>query len=69
MGRSCGKGIGERMSIWHKLSQACVIALILIAAWVAYRIYAVGQAWVWIIAYWIVLTMKNLCDFLAIKKK
>lgn len=57
------------MSIWQKLSQACVIALILIAAWVAYQIHAVGQAWVWIIAYWIVLTMKNLCDWLAIRKK
>ena len=57
------------MSIWQKLSQAYVITLILIAAWVAYRIYAVGQAWILVIAYWIVLTMKNLCDFLAIKKK
>lgn len=57
------------MSIWQKLSQACVIVLTLIAAWVAYQIYAVGQAWVWIITYWIVLTMKNLCDWLSIRKK
>ena len=57
------------MSIWQKLSQACVIVLTLIAAWVAYLIYSVGQAWVWIIAYWIVLTMKNLCDWLSIRKK
>lgn len=57
------------MSIWQKLSQACVIVLTLIAAWVAYQIYIVGQAWVWIIMYWIVLTMKNLCDWLSIRKK
>lgn len=57
------------MSIWQKLSQTCVIMLILIAAWVAYRIYAVGQAWSWIVVYWIVLTTKNLCDWLAIRKK
>ena len=32
-------------------------------------IYAVGQAWAYIVAYWIVLTLKNLCDFLASRKK
>lgn len=57
------------MSFWQKMSQLCVIALILIAAWVAWRIYTVGQAWVYIIAYWIVLTLKNLCDLLASREK
>ena len=54
------------MSFWQKMSQLCVIALILIAAWVAWRIYTVGQAWVYIIAYWIVLTLN---DLLASRKK
>lgn len=57
------------MSFGQKMSQLCVIALILIAAWVAWRIYTVGQAWAYIIAYWIVLTLKNLCDLLASRKK
>ena len=57
------------MSFWQKMSQLCVIALILIASWVAWRIYSVGQAWAYIIAYWIVLTLKNLCDLMASRKK
>lgn len=57
------------MSFWQKMSQLCVIVLIVTAAWIARRIYSVGQAWAYIIAYWIVLTLKNLCDFLASRKK
>ena len=57
------------MSVWKKLSQICVFALILIAAWVARTIYVEGQAWSWIVGYWTVLTFKNLCDYLTIKIK
>lgn len=57
------------MNIWKTLSQICVFLLICIAAIVAVRIYIYGQAWNWIIGYWVVLTIKNVFDFIAVRNK
>lgn len=57
------------MNIWKILSQTCMFLLIYIAAIIAIRIYIYGQAWEWIIGYWVVLTVKNAFDFIAVQKK
>ena len=57
------------MNDWKKLSRLCAVWLILNAAWVAWRIFTVGQAWIWIVIYWIIVTFKNLCDLMAALKK
>ena len=56
------------MDIWKKLSQVCVFFLIVIAALVAVMIFLTGKAWEPIILYWIVLTVKNLFDYIETKK-
>lgn len=53
---------------WKAMSQACVLALIAIAAIVAGMLIFSLSAWRVIILYWIVLTVKNACDWMAIKK-
>ena len=57
------------MSFWQKMSQLCVIALIMIAAVVAMMLMCGVSAWLVIILYWVVLTGKNACDLMALKKK
>ena len=57
------------MSFWQKMSQLCVIALIVIAAVVAVMLMCGVSAWLVIILYWVVLTGKNTCDLMAFKKK
>lgn len=57
------------MSIWQKLSQICVILLILIAGVVASMLIAGIPAWLVIILYWVVLTIKNLFDYIGLKSK
>ncbi len=57
------------MSFWQKMSQLCVIALIMIAAVVAVMLMCGVSAWLVIILYWVVLTGKNVCDYLALKRK
>lgn len=57
------------MNIWKALSQVCIFLLIYIAMVVAVRIYVYGQAWGWIISYWVVLTVKNVFDFLSTQTK
>lgn len=57
------------MSFWQKMSQLCVIALIVIAAIVAVMLMCGVPAWLVIILYWVVLTGKNACDLMALKKK
>lgn len=52
-------------------SQFCVIALMLIAGIVSYRQYKKDKkpdamTWALIVSYWVVLTVKNLCDYLHI---
>lgn len=57
------------MSIWQKLSQLCVVLLIVIAAVVAVLLILGISAWLVIICYWLVLTCKNACDVLANREK
>ncbi len=57
------------MSFWQKMSQLCVIALIMIAAVVSVMLMCGVSAWLVIILYWVVLTGKNACDLMALKKK
>ena len=48
------------------VSQILIIVLILIAATVAVGLMRKQNMWKWIIAYWIVLTLKNVSDFLKL---
>lgn len=49
-------------------SQICIIGLIIIAAVVS--IFQIKRqpkkAWLWIIGYWILLTVKNIYDLMAV---
>lgn len=45
-------------------SQVAVICLILIAAYVSYLQITKKHAWRWIVAYWVVLTIKNFFDWM-----
>lgn len=57
------------MSFWQKMSQMLVVALIVIAAIVAVMLMCGVSAWLVIILYWVVLTGKNACDYLALRRK
>ena len=57
------------MSFWQKMSQMLGVALIVIAAIVAVMLMYGVPAWLVIILYWVVLTGKNACDLMALKKK
>lgn len=51
------------------ISKILVVLLALIAGYVSYRQYkhgdkAAGLTWACIVAYWIVLTIKNFCDLI-----
>ena len=48
---------------WKILSQLFVLALCGIAIWVAYGTHHGWITWRMITVYWIVLTLKNACDF------
>lgn len=50
-------------------SQICVLGLIGIAAVVSVKQLKKTNAWVWIVAYWILLTIKNLCDWIGMNGK
>lgn len=54
--------------MWKDVSQMLVVILIVIAAIVAGGLMLSRNMWAWIIAYWIVLTIKNAADFFAGKK-
>lgn len=56
------------MNKYKLLSQALIFALILIAAVVAVTIAAGKSAWGIIIAYWVVLTAKNIVDLIIFRK-
>lgn len=47
-------------------SQIFIFVLIIIAAIVAIGLIQKQNMWKWIIAYWVVLTVKNLCDLLKL---
>lgn len=48
------------------VSQCLIVLLIIIAARVAIGLMYKCNMWRWIIAYWVVLTLKNLADFIRI---
>ena len=48
------------------MSQVCVFGLMLIAGRVAVGLMEKRNMWRWIVAYWVVLTVKNMLDFLGI---
>ena len=50
-----------------KISAILIIVLAVIAAVVATGLIAGYAMWPWIIAYWIVLTMKNVVDYVGTK--
>ena len=56
------------MKKYRLLSQALIFALIVIAAVVAFTLAAGKSAWGIIIAYWVVLTIKNAVDLIGNKK-
>lgn len=60
---------GGRMKKYKLLSQTLIFALIIIAAVVAITIAAGKSAWGIIIAYWVVLTIKNVVDLLGSRKE
>lgn len=47
------------------LSQLCVFGLMLIASVVAIGLAKRRNMWKWIIAYWMLLTIKNVIDFVG----
>ena len=47
------------------LSQLCVFGLMLIASVVAIGLMKRRNMWKWIIAYWVLLTIKNVIDFIG----
>lgn len=56
------------MKKYKLLSQALIFALIIIAAVVAITIAAGKSAWGIIIAYWVMLTIKNIIDLIMSRK-
>ena len=47
------------------ISQLLVILLMVDAAWVAYGLSRKRVMWHWIVLYWVILTAKNLTDFVT----
>ena len=56
------------MKKYKLLSQALIFALIIIAAVVAVTLAAGKSAWILIIVYWVVLTIKNIVDLIVFRK-
>lgn len=55
--------------MWKDVSQILVAILIVIAAIVAGGLMLSRNMWAWIIAYWIVLLLKNAADLCAARKE
>ena len=47
------------------ISQLCIFGLMLIASVVAVGLMKRRNMWKWIIAYWLLLTVKNIIDFVG----
>ena len=47
------------------ISQFCILGLIVIATVVAFGLMKRRNMWKWIIAYWVLLTIKNVIDFIG----
>jgi len=50
-------------------SQICVIGLIIVAAVVSVKQIRKHNPWYWVIAYWVLLTIKNMCDWIGMNGK
>ena len=59
---------GGRMKKYKLFSQVLIFALIIIAAVVAFILAAGKSAWILIIVYWVVLTIKNIVDLIVFQK-
>lgn len=46
------------------MSQILIILLMVDAAWVAYGLIHKKNRWSYICAYWVILTLKNLCEYM-----
>ena len=62
------RDVKMRMNKYKLLSQALIVALIVIAAVVAFILAAGKSAWILIIVYWVVLTIKNIVDLIVFWK-
>lgn len=49
------------------LTNLLIASLTIIAAIVAYGLYRKRNMWHWIVVYWLVLTIKNLLDYITTK--
>ena len=58
-----------KKAVWRTRSQILVLILAGLSAYVAYGLYRGWVMWAWITGYWIVLTVKNWCDYKAGKKE
>lgn len=47
------------------ISQTLIFLLMADAAWIAYGLYRKRNMWAWIVAYWVILTVKNLADLVG----
>ena len=52
-----------------KASQALVLLLMIDAAWVAWGLAQNRIMWGWIVGYWVILTIKNLVDYVDGREK
>ena len=58
--------INSRTPEGDDMSQFCVFLLMLNAAYVAYGLSRRRNMWLFIVLYWIILTIKNYIDFVGI---
>ncbi len=55
--------------LWEILSKMLILCLVGIAGWVAYGAYHGWITWKMIVAYWVIQTAKNICDYMAGRMK
>ena len=48
------------------IAQILILLLMADAAWVAYGLARKRNMWRWIVTYWVILTLKNLADYIKI---
>ncbi len=53
----------------NRLAQFLIILLGVDAAWVAWGLFHNWIMWPWICLYWVILTLKNLVDYLNWRNK
>lgn len=57
------------MNIWRRVSNRLIIALAIIAAVTATGLIAGYKMQAWIVGYWVVLTAKNIVDYISINER